>query len=374
MSNKKGLVIVYDSHTLQQFIWYYFTYGNGKKWDALCLPNGYKGAYMEQYCKKCGIFEEVFRGDVEYLSLELSKKLSLFCMMTGYYLVGKRKKCAKKILNSYIGDIDRYDEIVALCDTGFISGLCAMLGREKLVSYLDDGGGDYNVRTRWSNAYKKTSPIYWQSLLLDRMGYSCKGRFYFEPTKYCVKYSVVPEEMPYRNYKEIRNLDMGNTDIKAYNDTILLTYPELNNINFTDIDAVFFTDNLEVYSEHYQEYYDKCTKIIGGENKTILLKRHPRDGAKYVFPENVTVIEVDNAIPAEVILPYIGGKKIYFSYFSSIIIFMQQYGYTYRVFYSQQFYEANRAQKESSHFFPSREGVYELCNKFTKNGFEMVDI
>ena len=371
---KRGLVIVYDPHNLQQFTWYYFTYAQDKKWDALCLPNGYKGAYMEPYCLKIGIFEKVMKGEMEYISLGLGKKLSLICMMMGYYLVGKREQCAKKILNEYVGDIDRYDEIVCLCDTGFISGLCAMLGKEKTVSYLDDGQGEYEPRTKWSNYYKKSSATYWQSLVLTRMGYSCKGRFYFEPTKYCYKYCAVPEEMAYRNYRELRSFDMSNTDVPAYNAALMKTYSELENIDFQNIDAIFFTDNLEVYSSNFQEYYDKCTNVIARENKVVLLKRHPRDGAVYNFPQDVTVIEVDNAIPAEIILPYITGKKIYFSDFSSIIIFMQQYKYEYNIFYSEKLYQENHSDKKTIADFRSKEKMIELCDRFSRDRYILIDV
>jgi len=374
MSQERGLVIVYDAHTLQQFAWYYYTYGQNKEWDALCLPNGYRGAYMKEYCHRIGLFNQVFSDDVEYISLGLGKKFKLISMMSAYYFIGKRKRCAKKILNQYVENIDNYNEIVALCDTGFISGLCAMLGEEKVVSYLDDGGGDYDPRTRWSNCYKMTSPIYWQSLILDRMGYSCKGRFYFEPTKYCYKYCAVPEEMAYTNYKEMRSLDMQATDVEAYNEAILRTYPELNDIDFTRIDAVFFTDNLEMYSDNYQEFYDKCANEIGKNNKTVLLKKHPRDGGEYKFSEDVTVIEVDNAIPAEVILPYIKGKKIFFSFFSSTIIFMNQYGYPYTVFYSKQFYLENREKKGADIDFSTRDEIRGWCEKYSKDRYEIFDV
>ena len=56
----KGLILVYDPHNLYQFLWYYCTYGKDMKWDALCLPNEGKGEYMSAYCKRVGIFEQVY--------------------------------------------------------------------------------------------------------------------------------------------------------------------------------------------------------------------------------------------------------------------------------------------------------------------------
>ena len=369
----KGLVIIYDPHSLQQFIWYYFTYGTGKKWDALCLPNGYKGTYMEPYCRKTGLFDTIIKDDTEYMSLGLFRKFKLICKMTGYYIVGKRKLCAKRILNEYVGSIDDYDEVVALCDIGFISGLCALLGDEKTISYLDDGLGDYNYRDKWSNTYKKTSLMYWQGFVMSRMGYGCAGRFYFKPTEKCIKYCAVPEEMKYRNYKEIRSFDMSNTDVDGYNNTLRRTYVGLSDIDFDSVDAVFFTDNLEVFSPNYQDYYDKCSRIIGGKHRTVLLKKHPRDGATYSFPDGVRVIEVDNEIPAEIILPYLKGKQIYFSIFSSIIIFMQQYNYSYSILYSSQMYQDNISNPKSTWHFHSKERVLDLCRRFSTNEYNIIE-
>lgn len=371
---KRGLVIVYDPHTLQQFAWYYYTHGKDVKWDALCLPDGYKGAYMVPYCQRSELFETVMSGKIDYLALPLKEKAKLFGTMVVYFLAGKREKCAKKILNTYVEDIDAYDEILSICDTGFISGLCAMLGKDRKVAYLDDGLGDYNSRTKWSNTYKKTSSTYWQSLLLTRMGYSCKGRFYFEPTKYCYKYSAVTSEMKYRNYKEMSDFDMTNTDVEGYNEALRKAYPEIETINFDEIDAVFFSDNLEVFSSNYQEYYDKCASYVGERHKKVLLKRHPRDGATYNFGPDVKVVEVDNAIPAEIILPYLEGKKIYFTIFSSIIIFMQQYKYKYKVFYSDKMYQENLAQKGSTWKFLSREDTIGLSDRFAKEQYEVIDV
>ena len=372
--DKKGLVIVYDAHTVQQFAWYYYTYGKNKKWEALCLPDGYRGVYTDVPCENMGIFENVIKNETEFLSLKLTKKFALICEMIVFFLIGKRKQCAKNILNRYVNNIDDYDEIIAICETGFISGLCALLANEKTVSYLDDGLGDYDPRDRWMNGFKKSSFTYWQSFVMNRMGYGCKGRFYFKPTKNCYKYCAVPNEMKYRNYKELRNFDMSKTDIAAYDSALERAYPGLNEVDFDAVDAVFFSDNLEVFSTNYQEYYNKCTEAIGKENKTVLLKRHPRDGAKYVFPDDVKVIEVDNAIPAELMLPYLKGKKLYFSIFSSIIIFMQQYSYEANVFYSDKLYEENLSDKNAPWRFISKKETVDLCDRFSADHFKLIEV
>ena len=74
----KGLAIIYDPHNLYQFLWYYCTYGQNKKWDALCLPNGFKGQYMDAYCKKSGVFENIYCDDKDFLAVPLSQQLKIF--------------------------------------------------------------------------------------------------------------------------------------------------------------------------------------------------------------------------------------------------------------------------------------------------------
>lgn len=371
---KRGLVIVYDPHSLQQFVWYYCTYGQDIKWDALCLPNGYKGSYMDTYCVRTGVFENVFKGETDYLEMPFINKVALFLKMFGYYVIGKRKKCATEILESYVTDFGQYDECVAICETGFISGLLTMFGDEKKVSFLDDGLGEYVPRTKWSNTYKKTSSTYWQSFFLTRMGYSCKGRFYFEPTKYCYKYSSVTKEMLYTNYKVMEDFDMTNTNIALYDELLSKAYPNIEHIDFDDVDTVFFTDNLECFSGKAQEYYDKCVKYIEKNARSVLIKRHPRDDGKYDFAEGIRVQEVDSDVPAELILGRIQGKQIYFSYFSSIIIFMQQYGYEYNIMYSEDIYQDNLTSKTGTWHFPSREKVEGYCKRFSGDKYNFIDL
>ena len=56
MEKMKGLAIIYDPHNLYQFLWYYCNKGKIKEWDALCLPNGYKGEYMHTFVRNREFF------------------------------------------------------------------------------------------------------------------------------------------------------------------------------------------------------------------------------------------------------------------------------------------------------------------------------
>lgn len=373
-NKNRGLVIIYDPHSLQQFLWYYFTHAKEVVWDAFCLPNGAKGTYMTPYCEKAGIFSKVYSGNIDYLQMNNMSKLVLFFKMSWYWFITKKSLFAQNVFHEYGIDIQEYNEVASICETGFITGLTTLFAKTKKVSFFDDGLGEYVSRDRWSNTYKKKSFTYWQSYIMKCMGYGCKGRFYFEPTKDCYKYSAVNSEMKYLNYRAMYGMDMVNTDVDGYNSALKKIYPGIDKISFDKVSAVFFTDDMDVFSDTYQLYYDKCTHYISKEHNAVILKKHPKDMATYKFDDGVLVIEIENGIPAEILLPYIKGKKIYFSMFSSVIIFMQQYGYEYDIFFSNDFFTDNMVSKKHIWKFHSREELITYCERFSKGKYTLIDI
>ncbi|MBR5420276.1 MAG: hypothetical protein IK115_03910 [Lachnospiraceae bacterium] len=373
----RGLVIVYDPHNLQQFLWYYATYAKDVQWDALCLPNGYKGTYMDAYCKKVGIFSNIFTGDKEYMSMPLSGKFKLFLDMFWHFITFRREKYCKKVLNEYVGDVDVYDELACICDTGFVSGLLALLGKHKTVSYFDDGLGEYFPRPKWSSRYLKSFSLKLQSVLLARMGYSCKGRIYFEPTKYCCKYSVFSDKMIYRNYKLMRDIDFSKTDMGLYDSLIEKAYPGLSEYDWDNIDVVFFTEDLDTYSsENYKKYGALCADYISRKypGKSVLLKKHPKDRCDYTFDESISVTELDSEIPAEIILSHLQGKKIVFVCFSSIILFMLSYGYEYELLHMNELHQESIRPDKSAVHYSSSEEMKAKCERFSPGKYEIIEI
>lgn len=372
---KKGMVIIYDPHSLQQFIWYYCTYASDVKWDALCLPNGYKGTYMAKYCQKAGVFCKIMSSDIDYLNMSLIKKMKLFGEMLGYYLISRREVLCKQILNEYVENIDEYDELACISETGFVSGLMALLGKEKKVSYFDDGLGDYHPRNKWKSPYLKFGFVYLQGLLMAKMGYGCKGRFYFDPTKYCYKYSALTDKMKYRNYREMYDIDYKDTDMKLYNSILEAIYPNLNLIDWERFDTVFFTEDLDDFSPYNtQKYGEKFTEYISENCSAVILKKHPKDNIIYKFSNDILLLEIDNEIPAEVILGYLKDKRIVFSYFSSIIIFMQSYGYEFEIMYIDELFEDNSNSKEAIHEYGSIEYFNNLCDRFSNGTYKITKI
>ena len=179
MSNekRKGLAVVYDPHNLYQFIWYYATYGKDIEWDALCLPNGYKGEYMSEYCEKSGIFKTIYKGEQAYLSSSILDRGVLFAKMVFYAVLKKQKIMCKKIVGQYV-NIDNYDIAVVLTDVGIVSGAVIGVADEKEVVILEDGMGDYADRPKDYLRKHILNPFDWQGYFVAKMGYSNPAHYY----------------------------------------------------------------------------------------------------------------------------------------------------------------------------------------------------
>lgn len=321
---KKGLVIVYDPHNLYQFLWYYSTYGKNIAWDALCLPNASQGTYMDEYCNKVGIFEQIFTDEKEYSHINIKSKIFMFLKMLGYALCRQQKKYARKILNSLVDNIDIYKEIVVLTDVGMISGISLLLGDEKEITILEDGVADYVVRDN-INLVKNLFNLYdWQGYLVAKMGYSNVGhRYPLKTTRLCNKFCSNPQYMSYRQYKRINKLfEMDKTDVKLFDMLVEKIYPEIKMLEIQNVDTVVFSATIQSFANDYSKYVKKIEKYVSDNSNNVLLKKHPRDEIKYNFGQEIKLIEVPSSIPAEVLLRYIKGKKLIFCSFSATLFYL----------------------------------------------------
>lgn len=321
--SKKGLVLVYDPHNLLQFIWYYCTYAKDKKWDALCLPNGFKGEYMSEYCAKSGIFENIIKDDKEFLNSPLSEQIKLFGGMLGSFLIGRRAAFCKKMADSYV-DTDDYDEVVVLTDVGLVSGLFVGLSKSKKVVIMEDGTGDYLERTSKNILKHLFSAVDWKGFILAGMGYANVGHIYpLGTTKDCIKFCSHIDKMPYKDYKDMRQLfDFTATDMELYERITKRVYEKAESCDFESIDTVLFTCNLADFLSDVSEYEKKTVDYVSKNGKNVLLKKHPRDITDYRFADAIGVQELDQSVPAEVILPYIKGKNIIFMQATSVMLYM----------------------------------------------------
>lgn len=321
---KKGLAVIYNPHNLYEFVWYYSNNEhNEKEWDALCLPNGYKGEYMHEYCERAGIFSEVFQCKTDYAALPFTAKIKMLAGMFISFAVGLRTAYCRRTLNRLV-PLDDYDEIVVSCGVGTVSGACIALGKEKKIVIMEDGINDYGKHPRLIPLKKILSFYNWQGFVLSAMGYSNPGWYRLNTTRNCIKYASQPEKMTYRNYLELRQLFAEEgTDTALFDDLVRRLYPGLNDYDLTNIDAVVLTRPLEDFVGRADKYIHRFEQYIRERYRSILLKKHPREQTVYDFGDEVTVLEIDNSIPAEALLSRLKGKEIIIVTTSAIMLYMK---------------------------------------------------
>ena len=333
---KKGLAVIYDPHNVYQFLWYYCTYGKDIEWSALCLPNSYKGEYLSEPCRKLGIFKKIYRDTQQFDSMPVIKRLFLFIKMVLYALIGQQKAFGKKFISKYIENND-YDIVVVLTDVGLISGLFLTQASEKEIIILEDGMGDYEAR-EWKNILKSLSRFYdIQGFLLSFLGYSNIGHYYpLRTTRNCIKFCSHPDKMLYTNYKEMRILfDFSKTDIVLFKSLLKKIYIGIEDYFSDKRDLILFTTPLNDLTPDKEKYNKKVEQFINNNynGKSILIKKHPRDISTYIFDKSIAVAEIDNTIPAEVLLPFLQDMDIIFFGHSSTNLYLVSFGYNPSFFY-----------------------------------------
>lgn len=333
---KKGIAVIYDPHNIYQFLWYYCTCGKDIEWNALCLPNLYKEEKLSDYCQKLGIFKNIYRDTHPFATMPLVNRFFLFLKMIIFAILGQQKAFSKKFINKYIDKTD-YDIAVVLTDVGFISGLFLTQTPEKEIIILEDGMGDYEPR-EWKNILKSFFRFYdIQGFIFSLMGYSNIGHYYpLRTTKKCIKYCSHIDKMPYKKYKEIRLLfDFAKTDKELFKQLLAKIYIGIENYFIPQKDIILFTTPLNDYTTTKEKYIKRIEQYINShyKGKSLVLKKHPRDISVYSFDKTISVTEIDNTIPAEVLLPFLGNLDIVFCGHSSTNLYLIPFGYNPSFFY-----------------------------------------
>lgn len=370
----RGLAVIYDPHNLYQFLWYYCNEGKKKEWDALCLPNGYKGEYMHSYCEKSGIFDHIYRDDTDYSVLTSNAKFKTFLQMFFYWIVGKRKVFCKKMLNKYVTE-SLYDEFVVIAEVGVVSGACVALGYERKVVILEDGITDYRERPIFIRPDRMTSAYMWQGFFLSIMGYCSPGWFRLASDKYCIKYCSHPSKMKYTNYREIKQLyEMTGTDHILLEQLLKRVYPALCEFDFDIIDIILMTSALGSIVDDCSKYNKRVEEYIKRKGyANVLLKKHPRDDSIYCFGDSVAVKEADSSIPVEVLFPYCRGKEAVIMALSSSIIGMSSYDINCTVLYLEGLYEDSSSSAGLGRSYTYEE-IQEYCDSFLGGQYRIVRI
>lgn len=318
---KKGLLVIYSPQHLIQFIWYYCTYGYNKKWDALCLPNGFSATNIKDFCEKSGIFENVYFNEKYFLESSLKERFLMLSKMLSCSFMGRKRKYIKHFLDEYI-DTDIYDEINVLSDHALISGGFVALSDEKKVVIMEDGICDYQERS-FSNIYKKPfNVLNTEGFVLALLGYANVAFFYpMKENKNCIKFSSRPDIMKYLNYKEINKLyDYSKTDMKLYNKIIKNTYADVtSSAPFDEADAIFFTTPISDYTSSPDKYIKLVEEYISKKYRKVIIKKHPRDKADYSF-DGVECSYIPQTVPSETLFPCLLGKNLVFAEISSTFL------------------------------------------------------
>lgn len=369
----KGLAIIYDPHNLYQFAWYYCNQGRKKRWDALSLPNGYKGEYMHSYCERAGIFEEIYYDNDDFSTLNAREKCKQFSQMFFFFLVRRQKDYCKKLLNHYI-KLDQYDEIVVIADVGMVSGACVALGEEKKIVILEDGINDYGDRSRLISREKIFSTYSWQGMILSHMGYCSPGWFRFDADRYCIKYCSQIDKMKYRDYKEMRQLySSEGTDQELFNQLLYKMYPMLRLYQFQTAEAILITRPLEDFVGDTDKYKRRLEKYVNEHYSSVIVKKHPREDSEYEFEDRVYVQEIDNSIPVEVMLPYLKGKDIVIVTTSSVMLYLKAYSLKCKVIVFDGLYE--ESINTNSQFRPlDLKATIGFAEEFAEDCYEIVQI
>lgn len=320
---QKAIVILYSPREILEFLWYYCTYGKEYEWTAICAPYGDMAETQIDTCNSLGIFEEVIYDERNFMEMNMSKKIILFLKMTFYYITGRRKKMCRKIIEGCIGNRN-YQLAVIPCDVGILPGAFLAEGKSKKIVILEDGVVDYIERYKWVRWDKIKCVEDFVGFLFAKMGYANTSFCYeLKDTQCCEKFAVTPENLKYRNYKNIYRLnDMTNPkfDEKLYT-TLRIKVTEKNTVEIEG-DIVLFTTQFKGFFENHEIVIHKTIEFINANysGKKLLLKKHPRDDGCYVFDRSIEVVEIESGLPAEILKDILKVKKYVFMSPSTVIL------------------------------------------------------
>lgn len=340
---KQAVVILYSPKELMDFTWYYCKYGNDYDWIAVCPPYGDSDAYMIELCRNSGLFSQVLVDKRNFMLMSMKDKAFLFLKMVGFFCVGQRKKLCRKIIKESIGDI-KYDLAVIPCDYGILPGAFLAEARERKTVIMEDGVGDYNERSKWGILKRLNKPYDIIGFLLAKMGYANTAfRYRMRNTQYCVKFASYPEQLMYRDYMAINKLkDMTGISEETYDNLIEKIFGVDKETYVGDV--IIFTASFDNFVDDESGALAATEKFINSEyaERTVILKKHPRDDKVYRFNKDIKVIEVDKNLPAEIFLNKIKVEHCFYMYPSAVILTFQKQREEFKIFYYDCIEKCNR--------------------------------
>ncbi|MBQ4312727.1 MAG: hypothetical protein IJC18_00830, partial [Clostridia bacterium] len=299
-------------------------------------------------------FSRIIECPYNYQTYSLADKIKLFLPRLGNFLIGRRKVYCRELIDSLTGG-ERYDIHVVPSDYGIYSGAVIANAKTDNVVILEDGTGDYLPRPKWFILKRLNNPNDIAGFLLAKMGYCNSANNYrLHDTNYCVKYSSMPNEMIYRDYKEINPLfDFTHTDTEQYNSLISRTFFDGCKCDLSRVDAVFFTAALTDFGGENDKFYAATEQYLDSaySGANILLKLHPRDTHEYVSRSNTFDLSVRDYVPAEVIITAIKDKPALLMFPSTVIFALNAVGADYKILYYK---ELSKLNPKYDYFFRTK--------------------
>lgn len=341
---KKAVLILYSPRELLEFLWYYCTYGKEYEWIAVCALYGKVADHQVEVCERLGIFSKVLKDDRDFMGMGMVAKLKLFLKMGVYFLTGQRQRMCRKIIREAVGDID-YELAVISCDYGILPGAFLCEAKEKKIVILEDGVGDYEKRYSYLRIRSVRNINDIAGYLLAKMGYANTAfRYTMYNTRFCMKFSLYPENLKYREYRSIEqlnNMEHPNFDKSLYQnlkDKVISTEKDYVG------DAVLFTTT---FYNLVKEHECVVTEVINYINKnykgkTLILKKHPRDEHDYKFDEDVNVVQIDKNLPAELLEKRLKVSAYIYMYPSNTMLSYQKHNDKILVLYFSKLEEKSR--------------------------------
>lgn len=350
--DKKAIAVIYSPKSLFNFIWYYSSFGKEYEWDVVIRPYGKDSDKsilntMQIYVKKMGIFKNIIIDFDNEIFQSVGDKVKLLIQMMGYCIVKKQRTFCEKYINKRFR-LDDYSLILTSCESGTLEGTIIGVSDEHNVVILEDGTLDYKERKEkldFRDLFK-----FWNLVgyILSVMGYgnTHSTSYKLDKTKFCDKFASKPELLKDCNFKSISALnDMTLCDKDLYKGILDRIFAIPTGLDKADVMLSTFpyTDYVKDDSFVKRKVEDYINQNYLG--KTILLKKHPRDLAKYNFDKSINVVNVEQTIPAELLITYSEVGTYVFTWPSTFIFAMDSNKNKIEVLYFEQVKEENKQYK-----------------------------
>ena len=320
-AKKQAVAVIFSNVNLYDFLWYYATYGKEYEWTAITEYYVSSDVELSKECEKTGIFKKVVFYEVNTKHMSNFRKAIEFLKTTAYYMAGKKDRYCKKLI---AGCVDDYDLAVVANPYELLHGAFISQSAEKQIVILEDGGNDRKETShKWKRSNGGIDIVYnIVGYLWSKMGYCDIGnRYELDSCRNCIKYSVMPEQIKHRTYKNVFQIhDNTHTDMELFKRLIKNWCGDLLPERLC-AEAILYTGPMNDLFENYEEMKHRVENYIN-ENcrgKKILLKKHPRDTYEYAFDDTVDVTEIPASVPAELLRDAMDANIYLFEFLSSTL-------------------------------------------------------